>query len=318
MTLDDWTEDEIICSDPENEICSRLDLSDIYAAYDEATNSISFALPVQYEIPDSEQIKCIYALVFDDEPGGFYNNFLEPAKFSNNILVGFENARINKVISLIIEHYEGYPENTYLLNYSYLSSGSSGSVFWQNCSLSPQYLSTVYCITDNVLEFSFPADSLNLENCKMAVISSEYNDYKPFGIADDTIPTSLFSPSEPLYGNEFAYFIRDYIDLGAEINYSQSKNVAKPVLYSNFPNPFNAGTKIKFKISQEAKVEINIYNIKGQKIRDLEKKNFKVGLHFVDWDGKDNLNKKLASGIYLIELLIDGKNQTVQKCMHLK
>ena len=115
--LADWTDDEIICTDTKGDICAFLDLSDIYASYDEETNSISFALPIEYEFPDSNNIIYFYSFVFDDMPGGFYNNYFEPGYYPEDYLIGFENARINKVITLIIDNKRKSTTSTGLSKY---------------------------------------------------------------------------------------------------------------------------------------------------------------------------------------------------------
>ena len=316
--LDDWTEDEIICVDTKNEICDPLDLTDIYASYDEQTNSISFALPVEFEFPDSNSVRYYYSLVFDDSPGGFYNNYFEPGYFSDDYFIGFEHARINKVISLIISYSSYHPEDFYDLKYQRLTNNYHGGFEWSVEQLRPPYLNGLNALSENTLEFTISADSLNLENCRMAVISSKSQYGELYGIADDTIPSSVLSPSEPLYGIENAYSITDYINLGEILENSQHETIGKPKLYSSFPNPFNNETTIKFKISKSSIVEINIYNIKGQKVKGLNKELYDVGLHFVNWDGKNDNNRNLASGIYIIEVLVDGKNQQVKKCMLMK
>ena len=104
----------------------------------------------------------------------------------------------------------------------------------------------------------------------------------------------------------------------------------KNQLYQNYPNPFNpsgAGrspnTTISFKISRknakDAKIEI--YNIKGQKIRQYSIFNpsgaGQVFQYSIVWDGTDDNNQPVTSGIYFYKLKI-GNYSEVKKCILLK
>ncbi len=87
---------------------------------------------------------------------------------------------------------------------------------------------------------------------------------------------------------------------------------------SNYPNPFNPSTTISFSIPEESKVELTIFNIKGQKVKILVKDEFEKGDHFVIWNGIDENNKSVSSGIYLYKLNVNGKTEAVKKCILLK
>ena len=87
---------------------------------------------------------------------------------------------------------------------------------------------------------------------------------------------------------------------------------------SNYPNPFNPTTTISFSIPEIGIVELSIYNIKGQKIRSLLKDQITAGEHSIVWNGEDNSNKPVSSGIYLYELNVNSKTEAVKKCLLLK
>jgi hypothetical protein len=73
-------------------------------------------------------------------------------------------------------------------------------------------------------------------------------------------------------------------------------------LIGSYPNPFNPQTTIKFAVQSSQAgsefVEINIYNIRGQLIRRLVSREYASGNHQVIWDGKDDSNVSVGSGIY--------------------
>ena len=94
-------------------------------------------------------------------------------------------------------------------------------------------------------------------------------------------------------------------------------NVTK--LIGNYPNPFNPETTISFSVTQTSSfVTINVFNIKGQKIKQLEIINLELGINEVIWDGKNNNNQPVASGIYFYQLNIDEKVIASKKCLLLK
>ena len=93
-------------------------------------------------------------------------------------------------------------------------------------------------------------------------------------------------------------------------------------LIGNHPNPFNPSTTISFDIAQTSSfVTLEIFNIKGQKVRILVDGKLDAGNHSVIWNGKDNNNKSVSSGIYFAVFDVDdhGSDYTsVKKLILLK
>ncbi len=87
---------------------------------------------------------------------------------------------------------------------------------------------------------------------------------------------------------------------------------------SNYPNPFNPSTTIKFSIIETGFIELIIYDIKGRLIKRLISQKMKGGEHNVIWNGKDGNNKCCSSGIYLMNLKVNGKNRKTSKLILLK
>lgn len=78
-------------------------------------------------------------------------------------------------------------------------------------------------------------------------------------------------------------------------------------LYQNYPNPFNPNTVIHYSIPQNGKVTLFIYNTLGQKVRTLVNSEQKTGHYEISWDGKDDHEIPVASGIYVYRLEIGEK-----------
>lgn len=87
---------------------------------------------------------------------------------------------------------------------------------------------------------------------------------------------------------------------------------------SNYPNPFNPMTTIEFSIQNDSKINLSVYNIKGQKVKILAKNDFSKGSHSVIWNGDDDSGKSVSSGIYYYKLNVNGKTEAVKKCLLLK
>lgn len=74
-----------------------------------------------------------------------------------------------------------------------------------------------------------------------------------------------------------------------------------------FPNPFKQGTKFELRMPRPGKVTIDIYNIRGQHIRNLaEDEEYQAGEFFIDWDGRDKFGKEVVPGVYICTLVADG------------
>lgn len=79
--------------------------------------------------------------------------------------------------------------------------------------------------------------------------------------------------------------------------------VARTELLGNYPNPFNPHTSISFALKNHQRVRIDIYNVKGQHIRNLIDEPKERGNHAIVWDGKDMNGRPAASGIYFCRML---------------
>ncbi len=78
---------------------------------------------------------------------------------------------------------------------------------------------------------------------------------------------------------------------------------------NNFPNPFNPETTISFYNPQRGKVNLSIYNIKGQLVKTLIDEETSAGPHSLVWKGKDERGKSVASGIYFTRIKTDKSTQ---------
>lgn len=88
-------------------------------------------------------------------------------------------------------------------------------------------------------------------------------------------------------------------------------------LFQNYPNPFNPSTTIQYKILQPGSVNLSIFNLKGQKVKDFEFESQPAGTHSFVWDGRDRKGRRVASGLYIYSVKF-GNSVITKKMMVLK
>jgi len=73
-------------------------------------------------------------------------------------------------------------------------------------------------------------------------------------------------------------------------------------LFNNYPNPFNPTTTIKYSVPKNSNVKLRVYNMMGQLIKTLVNESKAPGFYNVEWDGTNESNSKVASGIYFYRI----------------
>ena len=136
--------------------------------------------------------------------------------------------------------------------------------------------------------------------CSADFDNNSYNDLAITGYSID----DNYDGVRILFNDETGNFV-DEPQTGIEEQF-----IFKPELcMTNYPNPFNPETTITFSISRNSKeVELDIYNIKGELVRNLmNNKVMNSGKHFIQWDGKNNQGKEVSTNVYLYTLRVGSK-----------
>lgn len=81
-------------------------------------------------------------------------------------------------------------------------------------------------------------------------------------------------------------------------------------LLQNLPNPFFRSTRIPFDLTQSGDVVLRIYTPHGRLVRTLVAGQRGVGWHEVEWDGRDNMGREVASGVYFFSLKAPGVEES--------
>ncbi len=75
---------------------------------------------------------------------------------------------------------------------------------------------------------------------------------------------------------------------------------------SVYPNPFNPETTFAFALEKPSRVSLDIYNIRGQRVRTLTDERMESGIHRVTWHGRDDNNRPVGSGVYFARIVTEA------------
>ncbi len=73
-------------------------------------------------------------------------------------------------------------------------------------------------------------------------------------------------------------------------------------LHQAYPNPFNMTTTIRFSLSEAVDIQLDVYNMQGQKVRTLVNGEHAAGTHAIPWNGLNDSGHIVPSGVYLYRL----------------
>ncbi len=172
----------------------------------------------------------------------------------------------------------------------------------------------IYIIAGDYLTWDPPQTALNWIGYNV------YRNYTPFATIPDTT-SIIYNPGAGIYFLTAVYVygesepsnIVEVPITGVEDNILSFKTE----LLGNYPNPFNPSTTINFNLTTEftENTELIIYNIKGQKIKQYSIFN---NQYSIIWNGTDENNQLVSSGLYFYKLNVNGKTKAVKKCLLLK
>ncbi len=106
-----------------------------------------------------------------------------------------------------------------------------------------------------------------------------------FNSAQQSTPFKLIIGSPKFVEGEIADLIPDAFELG-----------------QNFPNPFNSNTTISVKLPVDSEIQIEIFNMLGQKVKILTHGRYPKGVHTFSWNGTDSNNQIVPTGIYFYRM----------------
>jgi hypothetical protein len=128
----------------------------------------------------------------------------------------------------------------------------------------------------------------------------------------------LIGESIYLKVKEFCYLTfgkEDKTDV--EILDSREEKPAFFDLLQNYPNPFNSNTIIRYQLPKETFVHITIYDTIGRRVRTLVCTFKQEGYHYTEWDGRDNSNRIVSTGVYFY-MIRTGEYSKILKAFYVK
>ena len=81
-------------------------------------------------------------------------------------------------------------------------------------------------------------------------------------------------------------------------------------LAQNYPNPFNAQTSIAFALASPGMVKLEVFDITGRLVRKLIDSDMSAGNHSIIWDGKNDSQTVVSTGVYFYKLSTPEKSET--------
>lgn len=92
---------------------------------------------------------------------------------------------------------------------------------------------------------------------------------------------------------------------------------ASPHLEQNYPNPFNSSTTLRYQLAEVGQVNLEVYDVSGQKVRSLVSVQQTPGIYSVTWGGTNEQGMEISTGIYFARLQA-GEYTQVNKMMLMK
>lgn len=108
----------------------------------------------------------------------------------------------------------------------------------------------------------------------------------------------------PQVRNKLMANILDWFAIGTKLNFTDPITGLPQnfQLYQNYPNPFNNNTTIEYQLPVAEHVDIEVFNLLGQRIRRLVSKYQEPGWYNIAWKGDDRSGSIIASGIYVYRM----------------
>ena len=107
--------------------------------------------------------------------------------------------------------------------------------------------------------------------------------------------------------------VSDTVRFDYTLSKAEANRTIRPeycILEQNYPNPFNPETTIEFTMPSSGLVEIKIIDVLGRQVRELVSQQKSAGHHQVTWNGMDDHENQVASGVYLCVFKTEGYTRT--------
>ncbi len=245
---------------------------------------------------------------------------------------------INTVAAALATQYSNSHIRNFIFSGRFDSLETGSCIFIYYDDIDNSVVSNIFWDNDSSNVFSFlyrhnsDIDNLGLTHSQMTNIST-YTDlsndfldtpfdfvYNPF---DDTLDEDIWNIN-PDINNGYPYLVNNppttVNPISGEDEYADFGFSVPEILEvsGNYPNPFNPTTSIEYSLADPARITLEIYNVKGQKVKTIDEGLTPRGLHVIVWNGDNENNDPVASGVYFYNFKVNGKSKKLRKCMLLK
>ena len=112
-----------------------------------------------------------------------------------------------------------------------------------------------------------------------------------------------------------------FLNQGVPATAIAAETMATPTAFAlgaNYPNPFNPATTIPVSVAADAgDVDLTVYNVLGQPVRQVWNGPLVAGEYRLAWDGRDGQGHPVAAGVYLVQLQV-GDQTRIRKMVKLE
>lgn len=195
-----------------------------------------------------------------------------------------------------------------LLSYPYLRNPSklppdSFSLSWASATM-PDHYELAW------REYETPAKTWN-----SIELDAETNDYLLGGLDpvkwyEIKVAAVYYNPEEVNVDSQIRLACLNYVSV-------EDENLMPLPQISSYPNPFVDRATIEYELKEAGETKIEIYNLKGQLVKEISSGHQRIGQHQVTWDGKNNRGERCSDGVYLLRIN-DGRNTHTKKIVKLK
>jgi glycosidase len=218
----------------------------------------------------------------------------KPIKWDYLNIPGRKN--LYKVFSALIDlkkNYDAFRSNTFTTSLSgagkriNITHPSMNVTIIGNFNVLPIQMNPIFQNTGTWYDY-FSGDSLNISD-PQALISLEPGEFHIYSTVK--LPTP-----EP--------------GILSEVNFPEKNMIEEYYLGQNYPNPFNPSTEILFQIVALSHVTLKVFDILGREVKSLLNEEKGNGKYKVTWDGDNNFNEPVSSGIYFYRLATGSFSST--------
>lgn len=237
-------------------------------------------------IHDNENAEIFYTL-----DGSIPDKTSIPYDFSSPIIISKNST---KTITMIA-YYDNYLPSNIITGIYKVTDIVKNPVFSTNStSFDDDFFLTIKSDTEGAVIY-FTTNGANPDTSKVAINTFIY--HNPLKI-DKTITIKAIAVKNDWKTSEV-------VSVSFEKK-SHTEEIPEPLfttkLFNAYPNPFNLKANIPFTLEKSSIVEIEIYNLLGQKIATLVSENKSKGEHLVSWNGRDDNGREVAGGVYFCRM----------------